>query len=105
MFNFAGVLTGKKILYSRIFDRLGDTYIKDYKHTDIDSEVAESDSPYVKLNKFLVKDIKYCNNVDVNDLDLFFPVPDASYYFSKLDEELGVEAMISVIVLILKTLF
>ncbi len=58
--------------------------------------MAENDSPLVKLNKFLVKDIKYCNSVEKNELDLFFPVPDASYFFSKLDESLGVEAIISV---------
>ena len=89
------------LLKRSFFYYLRDNVIKHYKHTDIDGEVTEKDPPIVKLNKYLVKDIKYCNNVDTNDLDLFFPVPAASYYFSKLDESLGVEAIISVRIIVI----
>lgn len=66
------------------------------KIKDIDSEITEEDCPFIKLNKLLVKNIKEANDVDRLETDMKLTIPDASYFITRLDEDLGVQANIQV---------
>lgn len=65
---------------------------KDLKRHNIDSEPKDDDPAVIHINKMLVKDVKYVNDLDKQELWQHNTIPDSVYHFTRLDEDLGVSA-------------